>query len=87
MNNRTAGDFWRLFHKLPADVQARARAAFQIFKDTPRHPSLRFKALAGHAGVHSVRIGLHYRAVARQHNDTLYWFWIGTHSDFDKEFS
>jgi hypothetical protein len=31
----------------------------------------------------SVRIGLKYRALARVRDDTAYWFWIGTHNEFD----
>jgi hypothetical protein len=30
------------------------------------------------------RVGLRYRALARVRADTAYWFWIGTHNDFDK---
>jgi hypothetical protein len=33
--------------------------------------------------VFSVRVGLHYRAVALRDQDTLIWFWIGTHADYD----
>jgi hypothetical protein len=33
--------------------------------------------------VFSVRIGLHYRALAVQEGEDLIWFWIGSHSDFD----
>jgi len=34
-------------------------------------------------GVRSIRIGLQYRALARIRGDTAYWFWIGTHNEFD----
>src|SRR6266508_1325378 len=27
--------------------------------------------------------GLKYRALARVRHDTAYWFWIGTHNEFD----
>ncbi len=29
------------------------------------------------------RIGIHYRALALREGDTLLWFWIGSHADYD----
>ncbi len=34
--------------------------------------------------LYSVRIGLHYRALATMENGVLVWFWIGHHSIYDK---
>ena len=87
MINRTLTAFWQAYEELPLEVQRNAKAAFDLFKKNPDHPSLRFKPLKGFDNVYSVRIGIHYRAVARRNKSVLYWFWIGSHSDFDKEFS
>ena len=87
MINRTLPEFWRRFEKLPDAVQSQARKGFAIFRENPSHPSLRFKPLQGHSNAYSVRVGLYYRAVALRTGDTLRWFWVGSHSDFDKEFS
>jgi hypothetical protein len=32
----------------------------------------------------SVRVGLHYRALAVEHEPDLAWFWIGSHADYDQ---
>ena len=32
----------------------------------------------------SVRIGMHYRALAVDIPDGLLWFWIGSHADYDR---
>ncbi len=32
----------------------------------------------------SARVGLHYRALARDRDDGLVWFWIGHHSRYDQ---
>ena len=32
----------------------------------------------------SVRVGLHYRALAVEEESNLVWFWIGPHADYDK---
>jgi hypothetical protein len=85
--NRTFPEFWRRFDRLPAGIQAQARESFRVFRNNPHEPSLRFKPLKGHANAWLVGIGLHYRAVALRTGDTVRWFWIGSHADFDKEFS
>jgi hypothetical protein len=45
---------------------------------------LQFKKLEGEDGIYSVRIGLGYRALAVMTKDRVVWFWIGTHSDYDR---
>jgi len=32
----------------------------------------------------SVRVGLHYRALATEVDADLVWFWIGSHAEYDK---
>lgn len=34
--------------------------------------------------LYSVRIGLSYRAVGLLKADTVTWFWIGTHDEYDR---
>ncbi len=51
------------------------------------HRSLRFKKLEGEADVWSVRVNLDLRAVAQRSGDTVTWFWIGTHKEFDHLFA
>lgn len=84
MKSRTSLDFWRLFNRLPVDIQARAREAYNFWQREPHHPSLHFKRLRTKAPLYSIRIGLGWRAVAIERDDgTLLWFWIGSHADYD----
>jgi hypothetical protein len=62
-------------------MQARARAAYRLWRTNPRHPSLRFKKVGD---VWSLRIGGGYRAVALLEEDTFFWFWIGTHDEYER---
>ena len=72
--------FWAHYHALPADIQRLADKNFELLKQNPRHPSLQLKPV----GVYwSARVGQHYRAVALRDGDTLHWFWIGHHSEYD----
>jgi hypothetical protein len=73
--------FWALYRQLPADVRELADKNFELLKADPRHPSLHFKKTGEYR---SVRVGLRYRALAVEVPEGLIWFWIGTHSDYDK---
>jgi hypothetical protein len=77
--------FWNHFDALPEDVQLLARQAFDLWQRDPRHPGLQFKLVRAGTSVYSVRIGLRWRALGRLHGDTVYWYWIGSHSDYDRE--
>ncbi len=81
MKHLAAPDFWDCMDKLPETVQKQASNAFNLLKINPRHPSLSLKKIDK---FRSVRIGLHYRALAVEVDDALLWFWIGSHSDYDQ---
>ncbi len=80
-------DFWRLYASLPKDIQKAAKKAFRLFQQNPDHPSLLFKPLQGDSDFYSARINAKYRAVGQRDGAVIVWFWIGSHADFDKEFS
>lgn len=67
--------------KLPGNVQQIADRAYDLLKSNPQHPSLHFKKIGE---FHSVRIGLHCRALGVEVDDGVLWFWIGTHSEYDR---
>lgn len=84
MHSRATRQFWRLFSALPPGVQLDARRACRLFQSNPAHPGLQFKKLEGEDDIYSVRIGLEYRALAVMKNDRLVWYWIGSHSEYDR---
>jgi hypothetical protein len=77
----TSHRFWERYDRLPAAVRELADQSFELLKANPRHPSLHLKKIAKYR---SARVGLHYRALAVEVPDGLLWFWIGTHSDYDR---
>lgn len=81
MRHFTTPEFWRCFERLPDDIQRLAKREFELLKNNPRHPSLRLKK-AGKFW--TARIGIHYRALAKERAEGLIWFWIGHHSEYDK---
>jgi len=84
MNSRTTERFRKAFLGLPKHVQRQAKEAYKLFKQNPNHPSLRFKQVHATKLIYSVRISLNYRAVGVRDKDDLVWFWIGSHTDYEK---
>jgi len=82
--SRTTAKFRAAFDELPADVQRRARRAYRLFRQNPNHPSLRFKQAHSSQPVFSVRITGGYRAVGIRTRDEMVWFWIGTHTAYER---
>lgn len=82
MRSKLTDQFIKLFRVLPADAQKQTRAAYRLFQENPRHNSLQIKQLR--PGVYSARIGDHYRAIGKLDGDTYFWFWIGTHEEYNK---
>ena len=62
-------------------VRELADKQFALLKANPQHPSLRLKRVKR---FHSVRVGVHYRALAVDVADGLLWFWIGSHAEYDR---
>ena len=61
MKHFASENFWECYEKLPPTVKKFADKSFDTLKTDPSHPSLHFKKI-GH--YRSVRIGIHYRALA-----------------------
>ena len=83
MRSRRTASFRRAFAALPESVREQARVAYRRFRDNPNHPSLRFKRVHSTEPVYSVRVGIGYRAVGTLDGDTMIWFWIGSHVEYD----
>jgi len=84
MKSRTTRKFWRLFERLPNEIQDHASQAYVRFRNDPYYPSLNLKLVSTKEPIYSVRIGIHYRAVGLLEGDTMTWFWIGIHDDYER---
>ena len=83
MKSELTDGFRKRLKRLPPDVQKQARAAYYLWKENPYYPSLQFKRIDPQEPIYSVRIGLHYRAVGIWEGDTILWYFIGTHAEYD----
>ena len=84
MNSRTTRRFRELLAKLPEQVRLHARDAYQLFRQNPSHPGLRFKKVHDDPAIYSARVGIDHRAVGVLERGGIVWFWIGSHADYDK---
>ncbi len=85
MNSELTDEFIKCFADLPERVQKTARKNYKLWKQNPSHPSLEFKKLNTNQPTYSVRAGIGWRAVGvMKDSETIVWFWIGSHSNYDK---
>lgn len=80
MKHHANSRFWRCYQGLPKEVRELADRNYVLLKSDPSHSSLHFKKVGS---AWSVRVGLHYRALATEVEDDLVWFWIGSHAAYD----
>jgi hypothetical protein len=81
MINHASLRFWQCYATLPTTVQRLADNNFELLKQNPRHPSLHFKQIGQ---FWSVRVGIRYRALGIAVPNGIVWFWIGSHTDYDR---
>ena len=84
MKSRTTFSFRKAFATLPKQVQNQAREAYRQFKRDPHYPSLRFKKVHPELPIYSARINKDYRAVGQLEGVIIIWFWIGSHTDYER---
>lgn len=86
MNSELNPDFIKRFARLPERVKRTARKNYKLWKANPHHPSLEFKHITGTKNTYSIRAGIGWRAVGvmKPDKNTIIWFWIGSHSEYDK---
>jgi hypothetical protein len=83
MNSHTTAAFRKAFADLPENVRQQARSAYRFFQQNPHHPSLRFRRVHPTLPIFSARVSRDYRAVCTRVGDTVVWFWIGHHDEYD----
>jgi hypothetical protein len=84
VRSRTTRAFRESFAALPEPIREQAREAFRLWRSDPMHNSLHFKKLRTAEPCYSVRIGIQWRALGRLEGDTLVWFWVGSHADYER---
>ncbi len=84
MNSYLTEEFIDYFSKLPQDIKKKSRKNYWIWRQNPHHRSLQFKRVHSQEPLYSVRIGIGWRALGLVEKGDIYWFWIGSHANYEK---
>ncbi len=66
------------------EIRVQANDAYSLFSTNPEHPSLRFKKVHAIKPIYSARVTLDCRVDGVVDGDSIAWFWIGKHADYEK---
>ena len=81
MQSKAVAGFWEGYGRLPEKAKKAARKQYALWLKNPQHPSLRFKKVGNYW---SARVTGSYRAVGIMDGDTVIWFFIGTHAEYER---
>ncbi len=84
MKSSITKEFRKQLSQLPEPVQEQTIKAYEIWQSNPYQRGLQFKRVSQRQPVYSVRVGLNYRVLGLLENDHIYWFWIGSHAEYDE---
>jgi hypothetical protein len=87
MKSATLPSFWAAYGSLEENVKRSTRKAYRLWSENPFHPSLHFKCINQEESIWSVTVTLRHRAVGIFEGDTVTWFWIGSHDEYEQFFS
>jgi hypothetical protein len=86
MNSNAVPSFWERYRNLDQSIRSRAKKAYILWTADPFHPSLRFKCINHSENIWAVRVTIGYRALGVLDGDTITWFWIGSHDEYERYF-
>ncbi len=71
--------FIKLYKRLPGNIQEQTKKALHLLENSPHHPSLGHKKMAGQKNIYECRINIQYRLTYERRGDTAYLRKVGTH--------
>ncbi|TVP63160.1 MAG: hypothetical protein EA343_08785 [Nodularia sp. (in: Bacteria)] len=81
MKSFATADFWQAYLDLSPEIKEKAQKAYQLWQENSLHPSLHFKKVGNN--LWSARVTGGYRALALKKGNDYYWFWIGSHDEYE----
>ena len=82
MNSYLTEDFLTCFRRLPQNIKEKARKNYRLWRQN--HPSLQFKRVHPTEPIYSIRVGIGWRVLGLREGEAIYWFWIGSHAEYDR---
>jgi mRNA-degrading endonuclease RelE of RelBE toxin-antitoxin system len=84
MKSSVTKAFRKKLEKLPSTIQDQATKSYALWQSDPYHNSLHFKRVSQSQEIYSARVNLDYRVLGLLEDDHIYWFWIGSHAEYDE---
>jgi mRNA-degrading endonuclease RelE of RelBE toxin-antitoxin system len=84
MRSSATKTFRKRLRELPKSIQKQAVKAYVLWKNNPYHPSLQFKRVSQRQPIYSARVTINYRVLGLLESNHIYWYWIGTHNEYDE---
>ena len=84
MISKTTRSFWKLFHPLPKIIKFQAFIAYRRWRDNPYQKGLYFKQVGQRVPIYSARINRGWRVLGLKKGNTMHWYWIGPHDEYEK---
>jgi hypothetical protein len=84
VNSELTPEFVACFKRLPTRIKSQARKNYRIWKADHQHPGADFKRVGKKSPIYSVRVGIGWRALGLKQGQTMLWFWIGPHGEYDR---
>jgi hypothetical protein len=81
MKSQATNKFWHAYSVLPPTLQRLALKQYRLWANDLHHPSVEFKKVGRYW---SARVTDDYRALGVMAGDTVIWFWIGPHSQYER---
>jgi addiction module RelE/StbE family toxin len=77
--------FWKIYDKLPKNIQKKTQERITLFSQSPFHPLLKNHKLSGEfRNHHSINITGDYRAIYIENQNNYIFQILGTHSEIYK---
>jgi hypothetical protein len=86
MNSNAVPSIWEHYRNLDQNIRSRAKKAYTLWAVDPFHPSLRFKCVNHSENIWAVRVTMGYRTLGVMDGETITWFWIGSHDEYERYF-
>jgi hypothetical protein len=83
VNSQLTESFLACYSRLPKEIREQARRAYRLWLANPAHPGVQFKRVHANEPIFSARVGLGWRALGLLEGNTVSWFWIGSHAEYD----
>jgi len=84
MKSSVTRSFRKRLSDLPGSVQEQADKAYALWQKDPYHPSLQFKRVSQKQPIYSARMSINYRVLGLLESDHIYWYWIGSHDEYNE---